>query len=144
MSSGRNTEVVAWFQTRPLRWRVLWLVIAWLLVALVVYLSLTPKMPKAMHGLGDLDKIGHLLAYFSLMCWFGFVFIRRAHLWIAGMLVALGLTLEVTQLLIGYRAFEWLDVAANSSGVLLGMLLVRTPFAGVLVLFERTFDPGLP
>jgi uncharacterized membrane protein len=135
--------MAGWLPTRPLRWRPLWLGIGWALVAAVIFISLTPRMPRIDADIMHLDKLGHFTAYFVVMSWFGFIYLRNAHLWIAGLLIAMGLGLEIAQHLSGYRAFEWADMAANASGVLAGLLLARSRFAGLLTLFERRLDmPG--
>ncbi len=128
----------AWLSPRPLKWRPLWLVIGWLLVGLVVYLSLAPQLPQV--DIRNFDKVGHFLAYFALMSWFAFIYARNAHLWIGVMLVIMGIALEIGQYLTGYRAFEIADIVVNTLGVMAGMLLARTRFAGLLILFERRLD----
>ncbi|MDD3530686.1 MAG: VanZ family protein [Gallionellaceae bacterium] len=101
--------------------RRLWLAIGWALVALVVVLSLLPvsQLPDA--GLDD--KVGHLLAYFALMAWFGQIHGARPAPVLA--LLALGAGLEVAQGLSGYRDMSGLDMVANASGITLGWLLTR-------------------
>jgi len=50
------------------RYRTLWLVMGWALVLAIVYLSLTPHPIEIQVEEGD--KMGHLLAYGTLMLWF--------------------------------------------------------------------------
>ena len=58
-------------QVEPkLKLRLLWLSIGYMLVALVVYLSLTSHPVEVDIEIDYLDKIFHTLAYFSLMFWF--------------------------------------------------------------------------
>jgi VanZ family protein len=130
----------SWLAPRPLKWRPLWLAIGWLLVAVVVALSLTPKLPKVAAGIDHADKIGHFLAYFALMSWFGFIYRPSAHAWIALLLVLLGVALEIVQYFTAYRWFSFADMVANALGVMAGFAFARTRFAGTLVLFERRFE----
>lgn len=51
-------------------------------------------------------------------------------------LIGLGIGLEFIQGWTGYRLFDVWDMAANSIGVLLGFLLVRTPLGRLFVSIE--------
>ena len=64
---------------RDLHWFKLWSVIGWLLIATVIYLSLTPHPIEIDVEQGD--KIGHALAYFAMMMWFAQLYQRRLHAW---------------------------------------------------------------
>lgn len=96
--------------------RLLWLAIGWGLVALVVALSLVPSPPQS--GFDQGDKVGHLLAYATLMGWFGQLYPPGWRLALA--FVALGLVLEILQGLSGYRQASMADMLANTLGVVLG------------------------
>lgn len=125
---------------RPLRFFWLWLALGWLTVAAVVALSLTshPVTVPLRYG----DKFGHVLAYGVLMGWFVQLYqSRRMLLWHGLSFVAMGVGLEYLQRYSG-RYFEYADMAANASGVLLGLLLLCTPWAGLLLRWERKFFPG--
>lgn len=120
---------------RPLRLRPVWLSIGWLLVLFVVYMSLAPRIPSA--DITYFDKIGHFLAYFALMSWFGFVYLRGTHLWIGLSLVVFGIALECVQYWTGYRVFSPFDIVANVLGVTAGWLLAATRFAQLLAAMEN-------
>lgn len=126
-----------WLPQRQLRWRVLWLVIGWALVGTVVWFSLTPRLPPFGLSFEVMDKVVHFIAYFTLMIWFAFLYLRTAHIWIAAALLALGVALEGAQHVSGYRLFEVADIVADAAGVLAGFLLARTPFARLLQFVER-------
>ena len=115
----------AWLEPRPLKRRALWLAGGWLLVCVVVALSLWPRLPRVDIGLDHLDKIGHALAYASLMAWFGFIYQKRSHAVVFVLLVALGALLEAAQYALGYRMFELVDLAANTLGITIGLLFIR-------------------
>ena len=101
--------------------RPLWLAIGWSLVLVVTVLSLMPvqQLPEVSYN----DKIGHLLAYFSMMAWFGQIHERRPTPVFA--LLAMGALLEVLQGWSGYRDMSGLDMLANAAGVALGWLFSR-------------------
>lgn len=103
-----------------LRYHRYWLIIGWVLIAAVIYLSVTAQ-PFRMHlPFKWSDKIGHFAAYFVLMGWF--VQIYRSHrqrlLW-ALLFVGQGLALEIVQGMSRWRTFDYWDAAANTLGVIL-------------------------
>jgi len=101
--------------------RPLWLAIGWSLVLLVTVLSLIPvqELPDVSYN----DKVSHLLAYFSLMAWFGQIY--GARLKPTLILIAMGGLIEVLQGWSGYRDMSALDMLANSAGVALGWVFCR-------------------
>ena len=102
-----------------MRFRLLWLAIGYALVALIVFLSLTPRPPTLELEQGD--KLGHLLAYGTLMFWFCQLYAtRRSRIAHALAFAAMGVALEFAQRATGYRSFEYLDMLANATGVALG------------------------
>jgi VanZ family protein len=105
-----------------LQHRRLWVALGWAGVTLVIVLSLMPNPPQA--SVRFEDKIGHLLAYSSLMFWFAQLH-RRWLPWALGFL-ALGAGLEVLQGLSGYREMSLDDLLANSLGIGLGWLAAHS------------------
>jgi VanZ family protein len=96
-----------------------------LITLLIWVLSLLPIDPASVPGS---DKFHHFIAYASLM--FAWCLVRpattlRPQVALAALCVAMGLAIECAQGLTGYRFFEWLDVLANSLGVMLGWLCFR-------------------
>jgi VanZ family protein len=99
--------------------RALALVIGWLMVAAIVWLSLTPSPPRLEVAFGD--KLGHFAAYGGLMFWFCQLYARRAaRLAYATAFVGLGIAIEFAQDATGHRSFEYYDMLADAFGVLLG------------------------
>jgi len=99
--------------------RPLWLGLGWTMVAVIVWLSLTPSPPKV--DFEQSDKVGHLLAYGGLMFWFCQLYLgRRTRLAYAAGFAAMGVALEFIQGWTGYRDFEVYDMLANGTGVALG------------------------
>jgi hypothetical protein len=118
-----------------LRHRRLWLGIGLGLVALVIFLSLTPQ-PVDAGSLGGV-KVGHVLAYGVLMLWFSQLYRSwRARLAIAVALAAMGVGLEYVQGLTTYRSFAHSDMRDNALGVAFGFLAGRTALGSALAWFE--------
>lgn len=107
-----------------------------MLVALIVYLSLNRRLPEPMM-FNNFDKLEHAFAYASLSLWFCQIYCRlRARVITMTALVGLGVGLEYVQGWAGYRAFEVMDMLADSFGVLLGWALVITPLGCLFVRLE--------
>lgn len=94
------------------------------MVSIVVWLSLTPKPPQPPSILGW-DKAQHFAAYASLMYWYGMSFEPRWR-WPV-FLVGLGVGLEFLQGYTGFRSFDPFDMVANTVGVGIGLMLLKTP-----------------
>jgi len=123
------------------RARRFWLLLGWLLVLLVIYLSLTaaPVTLPIREG----DKFSHAFAYFVLMSWFANLYHRMSvRATFAGGFVALGVVLEFIQLWTGYRSFEVTDMAAGAFGVVAGWIIAPPRLPNYLSLAERLWQPG--
>ena len=91
-------------------------------------------MPRIEYG----DKISHLLAYATLMGWFGQLYLTFSkQLGLFLIFAAMGIGLEFLQGISGVRMFEYADMIANALGALLGWILSRTLFAGSLLKVDR-------
>jgi ABC-type enterobactin transport system permease subunit len=113
---------------RELRRPRLWMGCGLGFVALVVWLSVTPKPLNA--PTVDGFKTGHIAAYLWLMLWFGQVWPAwRARLANAALLWGLGIALEYVQRAIGYRTFSYADMLDDAIGVGLGLVLLLTPLS---------------
>jgi VanZ family protein len=119
-----------------LRYKTLWLSIGISLVVTVILLSLMAP-PKDMMEVLPSDKLGHFVAYFVLMGWFAQIYHTNKQRWLylIGFLI-LGLSLEILQGLGGVRHADWVDMLANSAGVVSAFLLTKTRLAYILVYIE--------
>ncbi|CAH1906170.1 VanZ like family protein [Candidatus Nitrotoga sp. HW29] len=116
--------------------RRIWLALGWLWVATITYLSLTPHPPEPMH-FSNADKLEHALAYSFLMLWFCQVYQQRApRIFIAGMLVALGVGIEYLQRMTAYRVFDYADMLANGTGVLLSLIFINMGLGRIGITLE--------
>lgn len=106
------------------------------MVGLVIYLSLTPHPPEPF-SFSNADKLEHGIAYGSLALWFCQIYVSvRSRMIAIIALIGLGIGLEFVQGWTGYRFFDVWDMVANSIGVMLGFLLVLTPFGRLFILIE--------
>jgi VanZ family protein len=114
-----------------------WLALGWLWVATVSYLSLMPHPPEPV-SFDGVDKLEHALAYTLLMLWFcQIVVAKRARILLFIAFVVMGVAIEILQGLSGYRYFEYADMLANTTGVLIGFGLAYTQMGCVLMKLER-------
>jgi VanZ family protein len=126
---------------KELRFINLWLTIGFLLVGLVCFLTLIPSPPD-MGDFPESDKIGHFVAYSTIMLWFGFIYLRGKRYMRVGLaFIIMGIVLELIQGMLDYRSFSYLDMGANACGVMIGWLLARTRLADTLVYVEGRFRP---
>jgi VanZ family protein len=105
----------------PLRFPKLWTAVAWLLTAGVIVGSLLPS--EVVASIHIRDKIMHAGAYFVLMVAFAGFYRRSLYPALALMLAALGLSLDLLQLLTETRSFDLKDVGMNCAGVAAGLVL---------------------
>ena len=119
-----------------LRHSLFWKLLAWSLLALVVFLTLTPSPPKVSMAFVSWDKAQHVLAYMALMWLFSMAWEGRALIAWVVFLVCVGVTLEWLQGIMGVRVMEIWDMLANSMGVVIGWAISRTPLRLTLVRIE--------
>ncbi|MCK4705572.1 MAG: VanZ family protein [Gammaproteobacteria bacterium] len=103
-----------------------WLVIGYALVTLVIYLSVTSTPPLADIEIPYFDKVGHLLAYFAMMAWFAQLYhTKKQRVIYAFSFIALGIAIEFVQSFDPARMTEFADMVANTSGVVIAILITR-------------------
>lgn len=99
--------------------------IAIIITIAIVCLSLI-RMPKVPFTFSNVDKVYHIIAYFTLSMSWLFSYYKqpqKKYLIIIGCIL-FGIIIEVLQsTLTVYRTGDYLDVIANSTGVLLALLI---------------------
>ena len=105
------------------------LIIAIFVTISILYLSLI-KVPKHTITISHLDKWQHCIAYFTLTFFWLFTFYKKKKKYpIILCCILFGIIIEVLQYSItNYRTGDYLDVIANSGGVLLGSLIFNQLF----------------
>jgi VanZ family protein len=105
-----------------LRYPRLWLTLGWLAVIFAIVVCLVPANELPQAGLSD--KSEHFLAYLLLSLWFGGIYPRASYWRVAISLCLMGILIEFAQgaMQLGRQA-DVLDVIANSSGIVAGLLL---------------------
>ena len=113
------------------------LVIGWFMVLSVVTLSLvniSGAIPDVKHG----DKIGHFIAYFSLMIWFAWLYPK---VWVRNLyaiaFIFMGGLMEVLQSLTQYRSMDIDDFHVNTVGVIAGFIFAV--ITSGIPLIKKTF-----
>lgn len=120
----------------PLRLQTFWMFCGWLMAAVIIVLSLIP-----VSQVGPSDKLNHLIAYFTLMAWFGALYPRRRHAYVLCAVVSLGIVIEGLQGLTSWRDMSLLDIGANTLGAVIACLLIRDYLRPLLGWFELHLLP---
>jgi len=127
---------------RELKLKTLWWAMAWALLAFVFIASLIPMPTPPVQLPEGFDKYEHIAAYGSMSFYFGQLFSRfTLHLRYAVALFCMGALLEVLQGLTWYRSPDLYDLAANSVGVVLGLLLCLTPLKSLVATLDAKLKP---
>jgi sugar phosphate permease len=110
----------------PLRYAGLWRILSALLLLAVLAGTLLPayvfeSKTEALNWLENADKWLHGLTFVFLSIWFAGLWERRAYWHVAVGLMLFGFVVEGCQLLVGYRTADWLDIAANTAGIIVGL-----------------------
>ena len=115
-----------------LRLHALWHFIGVILVAYIIYVTLTPN-PMPMPGRWT-DKLYHFAGYFVVTAWYLQFVQQRYCVVVSG--IVLGIALECAQLFVETRTFDWADMAVNIVGVIVAMSIIRGALAKVLSVIE--------
>lgn len=96
--------------------------IGWLLVTAVITLSLV-NINAAMPDVKNGDKVGHFIAYFTLMVWFAWLYRKPwvRNIYAIGFII-LGGALEVLQSMTAHRMGDIEDFHVNTIGVIVGFV----------------------
>ncbi|MFT5393194.1 MAG: VanZ family protein [Gammaproteobacteria bacterium] len=125
-------RVVAEYMT-DVGWRYLglWRAVGTGLIMVVVFLTLASA--PIVEGIVEInDKIGHFIAYATLMGWHAQYIGRDTRSqWAVGF-VAMGVVLELLQGASGWRTMDVADIVANSTGVVAGAIVSVFGCAGWL------------
>jgi len=105
------------------------LIIAIIVTVSILYLSLM-RMPKYNIAISHIDKLQHCIAYFTLsISWLLNFYKQNKKYLVVISCILFGIIIEILQQTItSYRTGDYLDIIANSVGVLLGLLFFTVFF----------------
>ncbi|MDH3747143.1 MAG: VanZ family protein [Gammaproteobacteria bacterium] len=120
------------------RWRSASIVL--LLVVLLAAISpavwFWPDRVRILSWLATFDKWAHAATFALLAVWFAGQYRPRSYWRIAIGLVGYGLLIEICQRMVGYRTAEWLDIAADATGIIIGLAIATAGIGGWSLRFE--------
>lgn len=130
----------------PLRYAPQWRIASIVLLLAVLFSTLAPAVwlwsdkVQLVSWLKHFDKWAHVVTFILLTVWFTGQYRPRAYWRIAVGLTAFGMLIEVCQRLVGYRSAEWIDLAADVVGILLGLAIAMAGFGGWSLRIESWFN----
>jgi len=89
----------------------------------IEYLALTPQHIEVLDGLWD--KQNHFMAFFVLYILLSFSYKYFSTLKKIGILLLVGLQIEIAQYFIPGRFFSLMDIVADSIGIVMGILVLK-------------------
>ena len=118
----------------PLQHARLWRVLSTLLLLFVLAGTMTPTFffsnkEAALFWFEDADKWLHGITFLILAAWFAGLFERPYWRILVG-LSFFGILVEGCQMLLSYRTADWIDIAANTIGILTGLAIARAGLGG--------------
>jgi VanZ family protein len=120
----------------PLRHVRFWRLAGLVLLLTVLVFTLVPAVwfwddrAGALTWLENSDKYLHGITFLVLAVWFSGQYRRPSYFRIALGLLLFGLLIEFCQFMVGYRTADWLDMAANSVGIILGIVIALAGMGG--------------
>jgi VanZ family protein len=85
---------------------------------------------RALVWFQNADKWLHALTFVTLSVWFAGLYERRVW-WLAALgLMLFGLLVEFCQLQVSYRTADWIDIAANTVGIIVGLTVAAAGLGG--------------
>lgn len=117
-----RSRAASGLQLTAIRIHRLWLAAGWLMLAVVLWGTLTPEPPAFISPpVPQFDKFEHFGAFLFLNAWFIAARPKRRGWWLITLaFILLGGLIEIVQGWSGFRDGDWYDWYADSTGVLLG------------------------
>jgi len=126
----------------PLRRVGLWRVLSVVILVVVLAAALSPAFwffdtkHSALSWFQNADKWLHAFTFITLSVWFAGLYEKRAWWLIAVGLTLFGFVVEFCQLQVSYRTADWIDIAANTAGILVGLAVATAGLGGWALRFE--------
>ena len=83
------------------------------------------------------DKWLHFATFLLLAVWFSGQYSRQSYWRIALGLFSFGILIEICQLMVSYRSSEWMDLLADSVGILFGLAIAMAGVGGWSMRYEQ-------
>lgn len=127
----------------PLRYADRWRTASIVLLLLVLTATLLPAVwlwpdqTDLVSWIAHADKWVHGMIFALLAIWFAGQYARRSYWRIGIGLIAFGALIESCQGLVSYRSAEWLDIAADTAGIAVGLGIALAGLGGWSVWVEN-------
>ena len=133
----------------PLQHARLWRTLSVLLLIVVLLAALTPTFwfdskAKALVWFEHADKWLHAMTFAGLTIWFAGMFAARTYWRIALGLTLFGFLIEACQLLVSYRIADWIDIGANTVGIIVGLIAAAAGLGAWGLRVEDWYSRRLP
>ena len=111
---------------------IIWLARAGFLACSAVILWLALDRQPLIPAFYDLDKLNHVFAFVNLALLLDYSYPFTERFWLKWLpLLCFGIAIELLQFMSGYRYFEWGDIFADATGLVV-YLLIRPRFRSAL------------
>ena len=118
----------------PLRFATHWRTVSILLLLAVLAATLLPAFWSNQQDLVSwflhADKWLHGVTFLILALWFSGQYRARSYWRVAVGLMAFGFLIELCQLMISYRTADWIDIGANTAGIIAGLAVASAGLGG--------------
>ena len=119
----------------PLQHERLWRVLSVCILVVVLIGTMIPSIwidskVQALLWFENTDKWIHGITFHILSVWFTGLTARSAYLKVIVGLTLFGFVVELCQLFISYRTADWIDIAANTIGIIAGIAVALTGLGG--------------
>ena len=96
-----------------------------LLISISIITILSIKEVNIESSVNFLDKALHFLCfiYLTLITWLSRILSKDLHVYV--IVLAYGILIEIVQRFLPYRSFEYLDIFADSVGIIAGLIIIE-------------------
>jgi len=101
-----------------------WRLSFWIVVALLLYLTITPTPPKPIH-IPQIDKLYHCIAFTGTTFLLLAAYQSVKQYWVIALMTSLGVIIEIIQYFVPGRGFSIADMVADFVGVLVGVTVFK-------------------
>ena len=112
------------------------ILVAVLVAALSPAFWLFDNRAHALFWFQNADKWLHALTFITLALWFAGLYEKRNYWRIAVGLMLFGFVVELCQLTVSYRTADWVDIGANTAGIIVGLSVAAAGLGGWSLRFE--------